>query len=94
MTPERGASARRDALLAATFSEKCQQARDHLRREMEAAGLFEKDGWTIVETTRQVADGSEIVMRPLHRHLRAPEGMECVVRIDGGDSSIGLDCEP
>lgn len=94
MAPDRDASAQRDARLAATFSKRCEEARAHLRREMEAAGLLERDGWTIIETTRQVSDGSEIVMRPLHRQLRAPDGMECIVRIDGGDASIDLDCEP
>lgn len=78
--------------LAHLFSARCAVARAHLRREMEARGLRQCDGWEINETTRDCPGGSEIVMRPLHLHLVAPDDMECVVRIEE-DSSIDSNCD-
>jgi hypothetical protein len=78
--------------LAQAFSAKCAVARAHLRREMEARGLHQSDGWKIMETVRDCVGGSEIVMRPLHLHLQAPDDLECVVRIEE-DSSIDSNCD-
>lgn len=83
-----------DAALAVAFSERCAAARAHLRRQMETLGLRERDGWKIVETVRQAGGGSEVVMRPLHLHLASPDGLECVVRIDGDAHTIDGHCEP
>src|SRR6185369_1035860 len=78
--------------LAKAFSAKCAVARAHLRREMEARGLHQSDGWKIMETVRDCAGGSEIVMRPLHMRLPAPDDLECVVRIEE-DTSIESNCD-
>ena len=82
-----------DALVSARFASACGEARDHLRRQMEERGLHARDGWKIVETVRQVAGGSELVMRPLHMHLPSPGDLECVVTIDMASTSIDVDCE-
>ncbi len=79
--------------LAQTFAERCEQARAYLRREMNERGLLEKDGWRIVESVRATGTRTELVMRPLHMHLAAPEGLECVVEIDE-DETIVSNCEP
>ena len=76
------------------FARACEDARAHLRKEMEARGLHESDGWKIVETMRQVVGGSELVLRPLHLHESAPDDLECVVAIDEDAVSIEVDCSP
>lgn len=68
--------------LAQTFAERCAEARAYLWREMNALGLREEDGWRIAETVRANGLRTELVMRPLHLHLAAPDGLECVVEID------------
>lgn len=78
--------------LANTFAIRREAARAYLWREMNARGLFERDGWRIVETTRETANGTELVMRPMHRALPAPEGLECVVEIRE-DEVIESHCE-
>ena len=60
---------------------------------MNQRGLFERDGWRVVETMRSTASGTELVLRPLHLHLPSPEGLECVVEIDE-DEAIDSRCEP
>jgi len=45
-----------------------------------------------METVRDCVGGSELVMRPLHMHLQAPDDLECVVRIEE-DSSIDSNCD-
>ena len=63
------------------------RARRYLWAEMEKLGLREKDGWSISEFTREDRGGTQIVMRPMHLRLPAPDGLECVVGIiehDGG----------
>jgi hypothetical protein len=79
--------------LAHTFAERCAAARAYLRREMEARGLHEKDGWRIAESIRAVGPRTELVMRPIHLHLPTPDGIECVVEIDENES-IESHCEP
>jgi hypothetical protein len=83
-----------DKLAATRFARACEDARAHLRKEMEARGLHERDGWKIVETMRQARGGSELVMRPLHLHKLAPADLECVVAIDEDAASIDVDCSP
>jgi len=33
---------------------------------MDERGLYERDGWSIYEFTREVNGGTELVMRPIH----------------------------
>lgn len=88
-----GMSTPNENALASTFAERCAQARSHLRREMEACGLHERDGWGIVERIRAIGGRTALVMRPLHLYLDAPDGLECVVEIDE-DEKIDMHCEP
>ena len=81
-----------DTYVAARFAKACADAREYLLREMEQAGLHVSEGWKIVETVRQVAGGSELVMRPLHLHKPSPPGLECVVKIDLDTASIDSTC--
>lgn len=81
-----------DAKVAAAFAARCEESRAFLRGQMEAAGLFERDGWRIIETTRAVEGGSELVMRPIHTRLPSPRGMECVVWIQEDGSDVGSEC--
>ena len=74
------------------FAARCNEARARLRSHMEERGLHERDGWKIHEFTRQVDGRMELVMRPLHRTLTAPEGLECVVTIDEPSFTASLDC--
>lgn len=84
-----------DDLPASTrFAKAIAEARAHLWREMEARGLYERDGWRVVETTRASLGGSELVLRPLHLHKLAPQDLECVVSIDEDAKSIDMDCTP
>ena len=64
-----------DSLASARFARACAQAREHLRRLMEENGFHEHDGWKIVESVRQVRGGTQLVMRPLHLHLTAPDDL-------------------
>ena len=82
-----------DAVLAARFARACAVAREHLSRQMEERGLHSRDGWKIVEAVRQVAGGSELVLRPLHMHLPSPDDLECVVAIDMASTTIDSNCE-
>jgi hypothetical protein len=76
------------------FAERYSAARAHLRREMDALGLFERDGWRIAESTRMVTGGLELVLRPVHRYREAPPGLECIVWIQGEGASIDAECKP
>jgi hypothetical protein len=51
-------------------------------------GLFERDGWKIVETVRAATGCTELVMRPLHLHKVAPDDLECVVTIDEDTTTV------
>ncbi len=79
--------------LAQTFAQRREEARAYLRREMEARGLREKDGWRIVETIRAMGARTELVMRPIHIHLPTPDGIECVVEIHENET-IDSHCDP
>jgi hypothetical protein len=83
-----------DALVAARFAKACVDARAYLWRQMEERGLHARDGWKIVETVRQITGGSELVMRPLHLHLAAPDDLECVVALDMASTTIDSSCPP
>jgi hypothetical protein len=72
----------RDVRVTKEFSAKCVEAHARLWREMEALGLRKSDGWRIVELTRGVHRGTEMVLRPVHSTLSAPDGLECVVLIE------------
>jgi len=76
------------------FAKAIAQARAHLWREMEARGLYSRDGWKLVETMRTTLGGSELVLRPLHLHKVAPHDLECVVAIDEDARYIDVDCSP
>jgi len=79
--------------LASTFAQRRAEARAYLRREMEARGLCERDGWRIAETIRAAGSRTELLMRPIHLHLPTPDGIECVVEIDENEA-IESHCEP
>ena len=82
----------RDSSTSRSFSERCAEARAHLRFEMARRGLHEKDGWTIAQSTRASRGGSEIVLRPIHRQLEAPQDLECVVWVGEEDGSVESSC--
>lgn len=84
----------RDQNLAGKFAQQRAAALAHLRREMEARGLHERDGWRIVESTREAGGGIELILRPMHLRLPAPEDLECIVRIVPDDDRIDMQCEP
>src|SRR4051812_32515134 len=75
-------------ILSAALSEQRAKAEAQLRREMEALGLYEKDGWRIVDFTREVAGGTQLVLRPLHLSLASPAGIQCVVDIVEDDGRL------
>ena len=83
-----------DSTAAQRFAKACAEARAHLRRQMEARGLHESDGWKITETVRQADGGSELVMRPLHLRMTAPDDLECVVHIGEDSSEVDVNCRP
>ena len=80
--------------LARSFAERRESARAYLWREMNARGLLQRDGWGIVEITRDTVDGTELVMRPIHRFLPSPDGLECVVEIHEEDEVVDSHCDP
>ena len=82
----------RDVRITKEFSAKCAEAIASLRREMEALGLREIDGWRIVELTRGVHKGTEMVLRPVHSTLATPPGLECVVLIEEHGHAVHSVC--
>jgi hypothetical protein len=82
----------RDQRLFSEFAGKCEEARVTLRKHMSDRGLREQDGWTIHEFTRQIEGRTEIVMRPIHRHLDPPSELECSCEIDEPGANISADC--
>jgi hypothetical protein len=82
-----------DQAVATRFSRARDEARQHLRREMERMGLRAADGWRIHETIRPVQGGSELMLRPMHFHQPTPAGIECIVAIDE-TAEIETQCEP
>ena len=86
-------SSNHDHAVATRFSRACEEARQHLRREMERLGLHADEGWRIHESVRAVQGGSELVLRPIHLYHPSPAGIECIVAIDE-TSEIETQCEP
>jgi hypothetical protein len=89
---------RTDSLSHALSAER-DRLRLYLWDEMAKLGLRKEDGWSILEFTRESAGGTQIVLRPMHMRLPAPEGMECVVGIveEGGGihgECTGPDADP
>ena len=82
------------ARLSASFAEKLRRAHAYLREEMNKLGLLEEDGWKIAEILRECRGGSELVLRPLHLKLEAPEGLECVVWFVEEPARVGAECTP
>lgn len=78
-----------DELLA-----RIREAEAFLWAEMTKLGLLEKDGWRIVQSTRDVAEATEIVLRPIHLRKPAPEGLECVVRVHEVKRRVETECSP
>jgi hypothetical protein len=83
-----------DKQFAARFSAHRDEAEAHLRRRMDDLGLYERDGWRIVETTREARAGTELVIRPMHFKHAAPAGLECVVWVRSEDGNIDVRCFP
>ena len=84
----------RDAAIAARFAKACAEARRHFWALMAARGLYEKDGWRILESIRQVEGGSQLVMRPMHLHLDPPGDVECIVEIEEDSAHVDTHCTP
>ena len=82
---------RTDSLASALRAER-QRAEQYLWTEMAKLGLRKEDGWSINESTRESGGGTQIVLRPIHRQLRAPEGLECIVGIVGDEGAIEGHC--
>jgi len=79
--------------LTREFVAKREETRAILRGHMDARGLRERDGWRISESIRQRDGRTELVMRPIHLQLPAPDDLECVVAIDEPGSSITTECD-
>ena len=84
----------RTALLARALCTERERAEQYLWAEMAKLGLRKEDGWSIHESTREQGGGTQIVLRPIHRQLRAPEGLECIVGIGADDGGIQRECTP
>ena len=79
---------------AARFAAHRVEAENRLRHEMEALGLYARDGWKIAEVTREARNGTELVLRPLHLRLDAPKGLECRIWIHEDDGSVDASFVP
>ena len=62
-----------DRVLVAALRARIAAARAVLHERMGAMGLTEAGGWTIAEELCNVADGSELVLRPMHLKHDPPE---------------------
>lgn len=82
---------RTDALALALVAER-DRAEKYLWAEMAKLGLRREDGWSIAEITREDKGGTHIVLRPIHRHLQPPEGLECIVGVIEQDGGIHARC--
>jgi hypothetical protein len=81
----------RDELLSREFGARCEDARAALRKHMAERGLRKEDGWRVHEFTRHVNGHTELVMRPIHSHLAAPD-LECLCIIDEPGSNVSSEC--
>ena len=82
-----------DADLSAQFTDKVHHAYAYLRSEMGRLGLLEEDGWKIVQVTREGRGGTEMVLRPFHSKLAAPDGLECIVWVSA-EPIVDSECLP
>lgn len=82
----------KDTDFAARFSAQRAEAEAQLWRYMEARGLRAADGWRLHETTRDARQGTELVIRPIHRVHGCPPGLECIVWVKGDDGTIDIRC--
>jgi len=78
--------------LARAFLAERRRAEKYLWAEMAKLGLRKEDGWSIRELTREDQGGTQIVLRPMHMFLRAPEGLECIVGIVEEDGTVSGRC--
>ena len=84
----------RDRELSLAFAERRSAVFARLRQEMDGRGLLLRDGWTIMEATREVRGGTELVLRPMHLYLEPPNDLECVVQITDATEHIDSHCSP
>ena len=82
-----------DSELTDRFAKKLREAEERLWADMRRHGLVAEDGWKIMEVTRERNGGSELVLRPFHRHLTAPADLECVVLITE-TARVEVSCNP
>jgi len=82
----------RDDGLSRKFGAACDEARAALWKHMADRGLRKEEGWSIHEFTRQMDGRTELVMRPLHRHLPVPTDLECMCIIDEPGSNVSSEC--
>ena len=82
----------KDAATAYRFAVRCEEARNALRQHMRDRGLHAEDGWRIHESVRHIRGGTEIVMRPIHMKLPAPDDLECTCSIDEPGEDISVEC--
>lgn len=85
-------SAPRDDSLAAALAQRYAKAKTTLLENMKARGLTPELGWRISEITRTIGERTEIVMRPIHATIPAPDGIECIVSIDEDGSTLNDEC--
>lgn len=86
---------RKDAMLASMLAERLAIAEAHLWAQMESVGMHRRDGWSVMQITRDRVGGIEIVLRPMHMAIAAPPDFECVVWIgENEDDGMRTDCTP
>jgi hypothetical protein len=78
--------------VAHEFAAEYEKVRAQLLQRMEERGLHARDGWRIHESIRQVNDGTEIVLRPVHLWLPAPDDLECTCWINEPGTAVSADC--
>ena len=83
-----------DLARSEVFAERYRAAKALLRREMDQLGLTEAAGWRISETHRDGRRGSEIVLKPIHLRLPAPDDLGCVVWVDETGEEVDAECTP
>jgi hypothetical protein len=82
---------RTDNLARALAAER-ERAQRYLWNEMAKLGLRKEDGWSINESMREDAGGTQIVLRPIHLRLTPPQDLECVVGVVEEDGCITGRC--
>ena len=82
-----------DTELSLEFTDKVHHAHAYLQAEMQRLGLFEHDGWKIIQVTREGRGGTEMVLRPYHSKMAAPDGLECIVWVSA-EPAVDSECAP